>query len=84
LLASISVSTIKFLFTGVFVLLFGREYSSSEVSVLFHDIRFVIELAVDVAVVLRGGGGGLLSVMNWTKPLIAVRERKRCVRVGMI
>ena len=43
------------------MLLFGLEYSSSEVSVLFHDIRFVVELAVEVAVVLRGGGGGLLS-----------------------
>jgi hypothetical protein len=46
----------SFLLMGMLLLELGLYDSSSEVSVLFHDKRFVIELTVEP--VLRGSGGG--------------------------
>jgi len=47
----------SFLLTGTLLLKLGLYDSSSEVSVLFQDIRLVIVLIVE-PVVLRGNGGG--------------------------
>lgn len=50
--------------------------SSSDVSVLFHDIRFEIVAAVWAATPLRGGGGGGLSEE-------AIEEDSEIVRPGI-